>query len=564
MSTENTLSRRRFLAYSALITAGTAVATSAVAHGGPRDQSIAPLDLYNQASRAGLPFLHSVASGDPLPDSVILWTRITPDRDSLPGSGIGPDVQVKWEIAPDTGFTDIVGEGTATATAEHDHTVHIDVRGLAPDTIYYYRFTVLDGQHRGAVSPIGRTKTAPAYDSSPKSMSFAVASCANWECGYFSAYRDMAQRGYNGELDLVVFLGDYLYEYATGEYAGKSGISRVHHPQWEITTLEDYRVRYGCYRTDPFLQAAHAASPWVVTWDDHETANNSYATGAENHTDNPAEGLWSTRRDNAQRAYFEWLPVRVTMDSPERHIYRNFQYGDLMELTMMDLRSYRDAETTATHFADEDRTMLGSEQFTWLKKVLETSTTKWQVLGNSVMFSPMKILTVEGTPAANRALNFVDQRSTGTAVNSDQWDGYAADRDRLLEILSKTKNNTLFVTGDIHSEWANSVIWDNKEIGCELVCTSISAPNVDEILTSYLGTYHPENNSTSLLVEDILTSANPWVHHLDFDAHGYSIAHVSPDEVIMDFVRVADVETNNAATNIAVTKTWRPGEGYVD
>ena len=230
----------------------------------------------------------------------------------------------------------------------------------------------------------------------------------------------------------------------------------------------------------------------------------------------------------------------------------------------MDLRSYRDAETTATHFADEDRTMLGSEQFTWLKKVLETSTTKWQVLGNSVMFSPMKILTVEGNPAANRALNFVDQRSTGTAVNSDQWDGYAADRDRLLEILSKTKNNTLFVTGDIHSEWANSVIWDNKEIGCELVCTSISAPNVDEILTSYLGTYHPENNSTSLLVEDILTSANPWVHHLDFDAHGYSIAHVSPDEVIMDFVRVADVETNNAATNIAVTKTWRPGEGYVD
>ena len=316
------------MAYSALITAGTAVASTAVAQQSPSEQSIAPLDLYNQASRAGLPFLHSVASGDPLPDSVILWTRVTPDRDSLPGSGLGPDVTVRWDIATDTGFGDIVGTGTAVATAEHDHTVHIDVTGLAPDSIYYYRFIVLDGEHRGATSPIGRTKTAPAYDSSPDSITFATASCANWECGYFSAYRDMAQRGYSGELDLVVFLGDYIYEYATGEYAGKSGISRPHHPQWEITTLEDYRIRYGTYRTDPFLQAAHASTPWVVTWDDHETANNSYATGAENHTDNPAEGIWGTRRDNAQRAYFEWLPVRVTMDSPEKHIYRSFQYGD--------------------------------------------------------------------------------------------------------------------------------------------------------------------------------------------------------------------------------------------
>ncbi|WP_414437267.1 alkaline phosphatase D family protein [Corynebacterium glucuronolyticum] len=564
MSSENTLSRRRFMAYSALITAGTAVASTAVAQHGPSEQSIAPLDLYNQASRAGLPFLHSVASGDPLPDSIILWTRVTPDRDSLPGSGLGPDVTVRWDIATDTAFTDTIGTGTAIATAEHDHTVHIDVKGLRPETIYYYRFIVLDGDHRGATSPIGRTKTAPAYDSSPEEITFATASCANWECGYFSAYRDMAQRGYNGELDLVVFLGDYIYEYATGEYAGKSGISRVHHPQWEITTLEDYRIRYGTYRTDPFLQAAHASTPWVVTWDDHETANNSWSAGAENHTDDPAEGMWTTRRDNAQQAYFEWLPVRVTMDSPERHIYRSFQYGDLMELTMMDLRSYRDAETDPANFANPERTMLGSEQFNWLKNVLETSTAAWNVLGNSVMLSPMKILTVEGDPAANAALNFVDQRTTGMAVNSDQWDGYAADRDRLLELLSHTSANTFVVTGDIHSEWANSVIWNDKEIGAEMVCTSISAPNVDEILTSYLGSYHPENNSTSLLVEDVLTGANPWVKHLDFDAHGYCIAHLSREQVVMDYVRVADVETNNAATNIAVTKTWRPGEGFVD
>jgi len=551
------------MAYSALITAGTAVASTAVAQQSPSEQSIAPLDLYNQASRAGLPFLHSVASGDPLPDSIILWTRVTPDRDSLPGSGLGPDVTVRWDIATDTGFGDIVGTGTAVATAEHDHTVHIDVTGLAPDSIYYYRFIVLDGEHRGATSPIGRTKTAPAYDSTPDSITFATASCANWECGYFSAYRDMAQRGYSGELDLVVFLGDYIYEYATGEYAGKSGISRPHHPQWEITTLEDYRIRYGTYRTDPFLQAAHASTPWVVTWDDHETANNSYATGAENHTDNPAEGIWGTRRDNAQRAYFEWLPVRVTMDSPEKHIYRSFQYGDLMELTMMDLRSYRDAETNAANFANPERTMLGSEQFRWLKNVLETSSAEWNVLGNSVMLSPMKILTVEGNAEANAALNFVDQRTTGMAVNSDQWDGYAADRDRLLELLSKTTSKTFVVTGDIHSEWANSVIWDDKEIGAEMVCTSISAPNVDEILTTYLGSYHAENNSTSILVEDTITGANPWVKHLDFDAHGYCIARLTRDEVVMDYVRVADVETNNAATNIAVSKTWRPGEGFV-
>ena len=552
------------MAYSALITAGTAVASTAVAQQSPSEQSIAPLDLYNQASRAGLPFLHSVASGDPLPDSIILWTRVTPDRDSLPGSGLGPDITVRWDIATDTGFGDIVGTGTAVATAEHDHTVHIDVTGLRPDSIYYYRFIVLDGTHRGATSPIGRTKTAPAYDSSPDSITFATASCANWECGYFSAYRDMAQRGYAGELDLVVFLGDYIYEYATGEYAGKSGISRPHHPQWEITTLEDYRIRYGTYRTDPFLQAAHAASPWVVTWDDHETANNSWSDGAENHTDNPAEGIWGTRRDNAQRAYFEWLPVRVTMDSPEKHIYRSFQYGDLMELTMMDLRSYRDAETDAANFANPERTMLGSEQFRWLKNVVETSSAEWNVLGNSVMLSPMKILTVEGNAEANAALNFVDQRTTGMAVNSDQWDGYAADRDRLLDLLSKTSEKTFVVTGDIHSEWANSVIWDDKEIGAEMVCTSISAPNVDEILTTYLGTYHAENNSTSILVEDTITGANPWVKHLDFDAHGYCIARLTRDQVVMDYVRVADVETNDAATNIAVSKTWVAGQGFVD
>lgn len=509
-----------------------------------------------------LPFLHGVASGDPLPTSVILWTRVTPDRDALPGSTLGAATAVRWELTADRAFTAVVASGEATTSAESDHTLHIDAGGLQPGTEYYYRFTVTDGPHAGAVSPIGRTKTAPAQDADVDKLNFALASCANWEAGYFSAYRHMADHG--ADLDFVAFLGDYIYEYGTGEYAGKHGVVRACHPEREILTLEDYRIRYGQYRTDHNLQDAHAAAPWIVMWDDHETANNSWRGGAENH--DTGEGSWDARRAAAMQAYFEWQPMRRTTTSEQGRLYRTFTFGNLAELTMMDLRTYRDAETSTANFGDPDRAMLGAEQFNWVGATVGRSTARWNLLGNSVMVSPFKLLTLPDTPDnrdANEALAFLKQQASGVALNSDQWDGYDAERDRLLKLLADHGSNVLFLTGDIHSEWANSLYHGSKEIGLELVCTSVTSPNVDDLLTQKTGIEHAPNNGTSRLVERLLRDANPWVKHLDFDAHGYTRATLRRDEVRADFVRVANVEHKESATQVAVTKTWRAGEGFV-
>ncbi|KAA8722412.1 phosphodiesterase [Corynebacterium phocae] len=536
---------------------GAALAASGIslAHNG--QQRLSPLEAYNQSTGAELPFLHGVASGDPLPTSVVLWTRVTPERDALPGSGLGEDIELEWEVSQDPEFRSLVSTGTVTASAREDHTVHVDPFGLEPGEVYFYRFRTLNGALAGAVSPVGRTKTAPAFDADVRALSFAIASCANYESGYFCAYLDMAQRAQAGDIDLVVFLGDYIYEYASGEYAGKSGIARPHHPSWEIVTLEDYRIRYGRYRTDSHLQAAHAAAPWVVTWDDHESANDSWRAGAENHTDGEVEGTWPKRYSQALQAYLEWMPVRAAQVSEQGHLYRSFRFGQLMELTMMDLRSYRDA-----HLGGSERTMMGSEQFQWVSNILATTPARWAVLGNSVMIGPMRILTLPGNEDANAAITAIRASTTGNPINLDQWDGFDADRRRLLEQVAARDGNTLFVTGDIHSEWANSIRLDGKEVAAEVVTTSISAPNIDEILTSYTGIYHPEDNSTSLLVEDAIRGANPTVKHLDYDAHGYAVVEMEPDVVNFSYLRVSNVEDPQATVYVGAEKTWVPGRGF--
>lgn len=554
------VTRRTFLGFAATA-AATGAGTAALAQQGA-PMSSTRMDELTLASKSQLPFIHGVASGDPLPNSVILWTRVTPDRDALPGSLLGRDTQVKWEIATDNGFGNVVGKGSATTTAATDHTVHIDAGGLQPGTEYYYRFTVVDGPHAGAMSPVGRTKTAPAREADLHKLNFALASCANWEAGYFAAYRDIATRGKAKELDFVAFLGDYIYEYATGGYAGKHGVVRPHHPEWEILTLEDYRVRHGVHSTDPDLQAAHAALPWIVMWDDHETANNSWREGAENHTEG-AEGPWMSRRDAAMQAYFEWLPVRATVPSHGGHIYRSFTFGNLAQLSMMDLRTYRDAETSKENFGDPSRTMLGAEQFNWVTSQIQQSTAKWNILGTSVMIAPLKLFTLRDNKEANEALAYVKQQASGSALNSDQWDGYATERDRLLAAAAAAGSNNLFITGDIHSEWANSVYHGDKEIGVEVVCTSVTSPNIDDLLTQKTRIHHAPDNSTSQLVEKMLMDANPWIKHLDFDAHGYTIARLTTSEVSVDFVRVDDVEDPASATSVAVTKTWRAGQGFI-
>lgn len=540
-------SRRRLLHATGLATA-TAASLAASSASAADPNASASLGLV-EPPEGQLPFVHGVASGDPIPDSVILWTRVTPTEEALPGSGVGPAVTVEWEVARDEGMRDVVKRGHAHATADHDHTVHVDPHGLEPDTVYFYRFLV-----DGASSPIGRTKTAPAANASPDKLTFGVASCANWESGFFSAYRDIAQRARGGQLDYMVFLGDYIYEYRSGAYSG-FGPVRLHHPAHEITTLADYRTRYGRYRTDPDLQEAHAALPWVVVWDDHEIANDNWAGGAENHS--PAtEGSWAARQSAAMRAYFEWMPVRATAPSEAGHLYRSLTFGDLVELTMMDLRTYRDEQVSwnPVAFAQEGRSMLGSEQYAWLLGKIETSQATWKVLGNSVMFAPLNLISLQENSMTAQVAAALTDNITSIPINGDQWDGYSAERRALIDALP---THTLFLTGDIHTEWAHAITTGSRVVGAEMVCASVSAPNINEALNLRQG------NTVSQTAQQLLRAANPHCHHVDLDSHGYSFVTITREEAQMHWLRVEDLLKPGSPVHEAVSMTFKPGVGFV-
>lgn len=520
----NTVSRRRALQAGATLTAAGAVASvatnSGVAAAAPGRHAV---------------FQHGVASGDPLPNGVLLWTRVTSCPNDYAGRGRGVKTQVKWEVSPNRDFKAIVASGTATATPDRDMTVKPDVTGLAPATSYYYRFRVVDGPYRGQVSPIGRTRTAPAPGADVSELRFALFSCANWEAGYFNAYRDMSKRK---DLDFALHVGDYIYEYKRGEYTGKRGPVRGHLPKHEIVSLQDYRERYAQYRTDPALQAAHATCPWIVTWDDHEVANDTWSGGAENHTPS-REGNFQKRRDAAIQAYLEWQPIRATPFSQGGHIYRNLSFGNLVELNMLDLRTYRNKQmsfTKAKGIDKNNRTMLGSEQFKWLAGKLTTSQAKWNLIGNSVMISPVLIppLDPKTTSAVTQLLGLPEQ---GMPYNFDQWDGYAAERRRLIKLLHDRKiNNTVWLTGDIHSSWANDIPVEpgtyprGGVAGVEIVCTSVTSSNIDDILKL------PENNALSHTAENAFKGLNKHIKFLDYDAHGYTVVRVTPDFVHADWM----------------------------
>ena len=512
---------------------------------------------------APLPFVHGVASGDPLPDAVVIWTRITPDEHAFPGSGDGAPTKVRWRVAKDPEMRQVVQHGEATSQPERDHTIHVDVRGLRPGTVYFYTFTVADGPHAGATSPLGRTKTAPV--GRVERQRWAVASCANWEAGFFSAYADMAERGWAGELDLTVFLGDYIYEYAQYEYAGYGPV-RLHHPAHEIVSLADYRTRYGRYRTDPALQNAHASMPWVVVWDDHEVANNNWRDGAENH--DPYEGAFTARRDAAMRAYYEWMPVRLTETSQQGRIYRSLKFGDLVELTIMDLRTYRDVEfwKGGARQPGDARSMLGAEQYNWLEHTLERSTATWNALGNSVMFSPLHVGAVFNNPATrpiaeSLSANILSSQApvpqlNELPLNGDQWDGYDFERRRLLNTLGRLGKHPIFLTGDIHSEWAHTITHGGQEIGCEIVCSSITAPNVAE------STKIPAGHAVFGAAGSYLHAANPGLRHVALDTHGYCVVDISPDAVSTQWLRVANILAPLSPVTAGAALTWRKGAGF--
>ncbi|MCB9230665.1 MAG: alkaline phosphatase D family protein [Bacteroidia bacterium] len=368
---------------------------------------VTPAKLY--------PFLHGVASGDPESDRVIIWTRISDQQNP---------VSVNWKMGLDTAITTVVASGTATTDSFSDYTLKLDVTGLQPDTWYFYQF-----EFGGRKSLIGRTKTLPVGNN--EHLRLAIASCARVNLGaYYTTYNSMALRN---DLHGIIHVGDYIYE-TQGSLTGR-GVQVL--PLGTAYSLQGYRYRYNTYKLDLDLIRLHQQYPFFNSWDDHETANDSWKDGAEAH-DSLTQGPWAVRKAAGQQAFFEWLPIRSHPQDTFRS-YRSFHLGDLADLIMLDTRlEGRDLQASLldqTAYADTNRTILGFPQMAWLKNELSNSTAKWKILGNQVMFAPLQLF--------------------GIAFSYDQWDGYQADRNRIIDhVMGDTIQNVVLVTGDIHTSWA--------------------------------------------------------------------------------------------------------------
>lgn len=488
-------------------------------------------------------FQHGVASGDPLPDRVVLWTRVTPTASATPGSGTGPQTRVVWEVATDRRFRRIVRHGQVVTSAARDHTVKFDADGLKPATWYFYRF-----RSGGQTSRVGRTRTAPAPNAALSALRLGFTSCANWQAGYFSVYRGLAARD---DLQLIVHLGDYFYEYGPGEYGygrGEEDI-RVHVPDHEVLDLADYRQRHAQYKTDPDLADLHAKYPWIITWDDHEVADNQWSGGAVNH-DPALEGSWARRRARAHRAYDEWMPVRMNgtaaLGDGDR-LYRRFRFGQLAEISMLDLRSYRSQQvdfpgaTNPGAVDDPDRTITGAAQMSWLKTSLSNTAVQWKIIGNPVMIAPVDFGTLpkDISSAIHDATGVLP--TDGLPYNTDQWDGYTADRATVFSHLADHQTrDVVFITGDIHSGWAADLPADTSlypavgdSLAVEFVGASVTSNNLKDITGS-------PPRTTSIVVETAIKAANRHIKYLDFDSHGFCILDITPARTQCDWYVIGD------------------------
>ena len=402
-------------------------------------------------------FSLGVTSGDPLPDGVLLWTRLAPDPSNDGGMPDG-EVPVRWQVASDENFRRIVREGTEFARPELAHSVHAEVEGLESAREYFYRFKV-----GSELSPVGRTKTAPEAGASVSEMTFAFASCQQYEHGHYTAYRAMSEE----DLDLVVHLGDYIYEYATYEEPTPGGSARPHNGPHTFT-LQEYRDRHALYHTDEDLQAAHAAFPWIVTWDDHEVQDN-YAD--EYPGAGPSSEAFVWRRAAAYQAYYEHMPPRrssVPRD-PDMLLYRRLSYGDLAEFNVLDTRQYRDdqangAKPPSPESTDPGPTLTAVEQERWLLDGLAASEARWNVLAQQVFFAQIDF-----------------QRGDGRQFQMDAWDGYPGYRGRILNFVARQGvENPVVITGNVHRNWANELLTDfddpgSQPVGTEFVGTSITS-----------------------------------------------------------------------------------------
>ncbi|MFJ3302292.1 alkaline phosphatase D family protein [Streptomyces sp. NPDC086549] len=489
--------RRRFL------TAGAAVLGVAAS---------AQLWLPTTAHAAETPlpdgvFSLGVASGDPLPDGIVLWTRLAPDP--LNGGGM-PDavVPVEWEIAEDERCRKTVRRGVAEARPEYGHSVHVDVRGLHPARTYWYRFRTA-----GQISPTGRTRTAPHPHSRGGSLRVALASCQNWQHGYFTPYADMLAQ----DPDFVLFVGDYIYE----SKPASTGVRR-HEGSDEPYTLVQYRNRYAQYRTDPDLAAMHANAPWVVTFDDHEV-DNDWAGEIPQDPDKQSHDAFVARLTAAFQAYYEHMPVRATAipDGPHIQMYRRFDFGRLARLNVLDTRQFRSDQATSQAGAqDPSMTMLGAGQKEWLLDGLHDSPTRWNLIASQIMMAETDLLPGEGK-----------------LWYYDAWDGYQSERNALLEEF-RTIRNPVVLSGDRHLTMISDLKRDFADpdsdvVGAEFVGTSISS-NGDQDQAAFHAQWDP------------LKADNP--HWKVIDAHrGYHLFDIRRDGIDAQ-VRVVDTVVGPQAT----------------
>jgi len=471
--------------------------TSGSGRGDPPD----PPDL------PGAPFRLGVASGDPTPRSAILWTRLAPQP--LAGGGM-PDrrVPVIWEVARSNSFDEIVSSGWTFAQPRTAHSIHVDPGDLEPATTYFYRFRVGDQWQ----SPVGRTRTLPAPDASPERLRLGLCCCQDWRDGEYNAHSKMAEE----ELDAAVFVGDYIYEDGDGAKIRE-------HPGPEVTTLREYRNRHALYKTDERLRNAHRRFPWICTWDDHEVDGN-YAGARQNERG----GEVLERRAAAYRAYYEHMPIRISFDrstAEDTLIYRQFQFGDLASLWMLDGRQYRTAQPcdgevgeACDAVTDPENTMLGSTQKGWLKEGLAASETTWNLLGNQTVFAPATF--------------------GGSLANPDQWDGYQAERQELLDFVrEESVDNFTVLSGDLHAAGfstlhANDDDPSSPTVGHEILATSLSSGTGEGNLSDVEGD----------TVENLLEN----VHHFNIEDRGYSIVEYTPDRCRVVYRTVSRVDRPGA------------------
>ncbi|TNE93991.1 MAG: alkaline phosphatase [Gammaproteobacteria bacterium] len=484
-------------------------------------------------------FNHGVASGDPLSDRVVLWTRVTPTA-TLPRDV--ESVPVRVTIARDRDMTDKVGQLSVTTSPEKDFCVKVDVAGLKANTWYYYQFSVGNQS-----SPVGRTRTFPEASVSSERARFAVVSCSNYAYGLFSVYKAVSE---HSDLDFILHLGDYIYEYGAGEYGDFPGREPL--PAHEIIGLSDYRQRHAQYKSDENLQAVHQQFPMICIWDDHESANDSYVDGAENH-DEATEGAWTDRRASAVRAYYEWLPIREG-NTETRHLWRRFQFGNLIDLFMLDTRlEGRNAQVSSAADParfDAERRIMSAQQLEWLTDGLSTSVAHWRMIGQQVMFAELNILRVLD---AARTLGMEDVSAFNgqlLSLNMDQWDGYVADRERVLQALAEGVENTVIFTGDIHTSWANEVYADSAN----LVENALTSPLATEFVTpSVTSPGFPEEIAD--LAAAAVRLANPHMKYVELKSPGFILVDVTRERTQSEFYYVRSISSADSMGDIDPAKT---------